>query len=610
MIGNAVSENVLSSHENGTVQVIYGGPALLPPDELILSEDSDSLVLRTSFHPLVLDPNTADTDLTYELLSSTHITVTADGENWIVAPDENWSGSENLQLIVSDENYADTTSWGLTVTPVNDAPVLVDISSQEIAEDSSLVIVLSAVDIDGDTLSYSAESEELNLTILVSSDTLLVTPAANWTGTAIVAVTVDDGSGSDNATDTGTFMLAVTPVNDAPVLTVPLGGVSIYEDIPEAVAVDRLEDYFSDPDTGDTLSFTAILLDLGLDSLSILWNENDSTSLTIYPESDFSGIVRVQVTSVDVVGASVSDTLSVLILNVNDPPVIETVFSDTSIFEDDTLRVSFFIHDLDGDVLNVTVAGDTSSISGSYIDSVLSVWADPNWHGEVSITLSVSDADTTITSSFALEITSVNDPPTVFALISPVDSLVYSNPDSVFMVFDWEEALDVENEAVTYTLDLFSPSLDTSFTLTETNIRLDVESWPRSEWITWDIFATDGTDTTWCEHPFSIQIDHVVGVEDVVFPETFTVLPAYPNPFNTSTTIRYGLHFESDLTLMVYDLRGRVVHQHTQSNNPPGWYEFEWAGRDQTGNPVSSGVYFCTIRSAENYETIKMLLLK
>ena len=75
-----------------------------------------------------------------------------EGNQLTVIPESDFHGTVEILVTVSDYEYSDTTTFILTVLPVNDAPILDIISNQTINEDESLSIELSASDIDGDQL--------------------------------------------------------------------------------------------------------------------------------------------------------------------------------------------------------------------------------------------------------------------------------------------------------------------------------------------------------------------------------------------------------------------------------------------------------------------------
>ena len=75
--------------------------------------------------------------------------------------------------------------------PINDPPVLDSIESKSIVEDSYLQLSLSATDVDGDSLIYSADAGE-NAKVAIDGDQLRVTPENDFYGDIDVLVYVDD----------------------------------------------------------------------------------------------------------------------------------------------------------------------------------------------------------------------------------------------------------------------------------------------------------------------------------------------------------------------------------------------------------------------------------
>ncbi len=99
---------------------------------------------------------------------------------------------------------------------------------------------------------------------------------------------------------------------------------------------------------------------------------------------------------------------------------------------------------------------------------------------------------------------------------------------------------------------------------------------------------------------------------DNELPESFTVMPPRPNPFNPVTTVRLYVAPGPDqrLDLSVFDVRGRMVRRLHQGSAQVGWHEFTWDGRDDSGRGQSSGVYFVQARQAQAAKTFKMTLVK
>jgi hypothetical protein len=101
-----------------------------------------------------------------------------------------------------------------------------------------------------------------------------------------------------------------------------------------------------------------------------------------------------------------------------------------------------------------------------------------------------------------------------------------------------------------------------------------------------------------------------IGYHDNINPTEFSLHHNYPNPFNPTTTISYDLSAAYDVMLSVLDITGREITTLVQSGQSPGSYEVQWNGIDQSGNQVSTGVYFARLQAGEYSQAIKMLYLK
>ncbi|MCF7824630.1 MAG: T9SS type A sorting domain-containing protein [Candidatus Marinimicrobia bacterium] len=70
----------------------------------------------------------------------------------------------------------------------------------------------------------------------------------------------------------------------------------------------------------------------------------------------------------------------------------------------------------------------------------------------------------------------------------------------------------------------------------------------------------------------------------------------YPNPFNPATNIRYVLPDQSRVILKVYDIRGQEIITLKRGEQAAGIHEVQWSGLNQSGSPVSAGVYFARLQ--------------
>ena len=98
--------------------------------------------------------------------------------------------------------------------------------------------------------------------------------------------------------------------------------------------------------------------------------------------------------------------------------------------------------------------------------------------------------------------------------------------------------------------------------------------------------------------------------EEPNLPTQFALYENYPNPFNPVTTIRFDVPEVSDVNITVYNVLGKQVNSIDLNTMSPGQHHIKWRGIDNAGKPVSSGVYFYTIKAGDFFATKKMMLLK
>ena len=93
------------------------------------------------------------------------------------------------------------------------------------------------------------------------------------------------------------------------------------------------------------------------------------------------------------------------------------------------------------------------------------------------------------------------------------------------------------------------------------------------------------------------------------------LLPNYPNPFNPETWIPYQLAKAADVSVTIYDVGGRLVRTVSVGFKPVGYYLTReraayWDGRNETGESVSSGVYFIQFLSGDFATTRRIVVVK
>jgi len=96
------------------------------------------------------------------------------------------------------------------------------------------------------------------------------------------------------------------------------------------------------------------------------------------------------------------------------------------------------------------------------------------------------------------------------------------------------------------------------------------------------------------------------GVESA--PEDLTLEPNYPNPFNPTTQIKFGLPRASHIRLQIMNVRGQTIRVLVDEQRAAGWYTVTWDSKNETGRDVASGIYLYLIE-ADNKKILKKLTL-
>jgi len=87
----------------------------------------------------------------------------------------------------------------------------------------------------------------------------------------------------------------------------------------------------------------------------------------------------------------------------------------------------------------------------------------------------------------------------------------------------------------------------------------------------------------------------------------FELFNAYPNPFNSSTTISYNIPKPCEIIITLFDINGREIRKLRFNNKAAGTHNFVLNAVNSDNEPLSSGVYFVELQ-AEHYKAIKKLI--
>ncbi len=103
--------------------------------------------------------------------------------------------------------------------------------------------------------------------------------------------------------------------------------------------------------------------------------------------------------------------------------------------------------------------------------------------------------------------------------------------------------------------------------------------------------------------------EDVEEVASKLLPEVFSI-GLQPNPLHGSTTIALALPVAGNVSVEIFDVRGRRVKTLVDEARSAGYHDIVWYGRDASGSVVGSGVYFCRVKiDGESVALEKMIKL-
>ena len=324
-----------------------------------------------------------------------------------------------------------TASSGITVTPINDAPVLAGpIAAQAATQGVGFAFTLpgsSFTDADaGDVLTYTATlASGAALPAWLSFDagtqTFSGTPANADVGSINVRITARDGSDGSF----GDFTLDIANVNDTPLLAAPIGDQAATQDV--AFVFNLPANSFTDADVGDVLSYSATLAS---GAALPTWLSFDANTLTFTgtPANADVGAINVRVTASDTSSAAVFDDFTLTVANVNDAPVITSngggAAASVNVAENNPTVTGVTATDSDAlDVLRFAITGgaDAARFGIDPVSGALSfvvapdreLPADANRDNRYEVIVSVSDGALSAQQSLFIDVANVDEAPSI-----------------------------------------------------------------------------------------------------------------------------------------------------------------------------------------------------
>ncbi|MBK7632742.1 MAG: T9SS type A sorting domain-containing protein [Ignavibacteriales bacterium] len=133
--------------------------------------------------------------------------------------------------------------------------------------------------------------------------------------------------------------------------------------------------------------------------------------------------------------------------------------------------------------------------------------------------------------------------------------------------------------------------------------------------ISLNFLTTDLRDTSDNQIPIQSQngVIHIFGptfINNEIQNSSDIGLQSYPNPFNSSTRIDYTAKYGADTDFYIYSITGEEIFSYRVDANSDRNISFTWHGKSSDGTVLPSGVYLLTVQNKNDFQRIKIILLK
>ncbi len=415
--------------------------------------------------PLLLSAESSDTGI----IPLPLIIYTSPMSNGVLrfTPASNRSGDVLLTVRLDDRGTSNNVTlrmFTVHVRPINDPPSISDIPSQWSPEDTALTVNFTIGDVEtaASNMMLTVTSTDTNLTPMANfamsgtgaTRQLRLLPATNQSGAATITITVEDAQGG---TASDSFLFVINPVNDPPTLA-PISDVTVMENSgPHTVPLDGIGSGAADE--LQTLAVSVWSSDPAFIQPSVLYSQgNASGSLSFTPAHGSTGVVTITVTVDDgaLANHALSRSFTIEVLPVDSPPVVGSIAA-VATREDEPVTVPFNIDDAETPLASLLVtvrSSDTNlvpqsglSVTGSGTVRLLHMLPATNASGSAMITVSVADTNGgSASTSFALTVQPVNDPPAVAA---PASLTISEDTASPFAAITLQ---DIDSDVMTVQL--------------------------------------------------------------------------------------------------------------------------------------------------------------
>ena len=206
--------------------------------------------------------------------------------------------------------------------------------------------------------------------------------------------------------------------------------------------------------------------------------------------------------------------------------------------------------------------------------------------------------------------------PGSFSTVYPLNQSVHDQSEIEFI---WNRPLDPDPIETLHYQVIFTTTYEDWLSLTnfisseiieeDTSIILQLENDSRYYW---GVMVTDSDGFSLLSND-SLPQELIIGnlnISDFNFPSKFSLYQNYPNPFNPVTKIKYDIANQGNVSLSIYDIKGRKIISLVNKQQEAGTYSVLWNGRNDFGENLPGGLYIYRIQSGSFLSTKKLLYIK
>jgi gliding motility-associated-like protein len=514
--------------------------------------------------------------------------------------DQNQNEPFTFTVIANDgssENAIATRTFTVRIIPVNDAPSI-SIESPWVHQEDftgaptrSVVLAPPPADEVGETITWeiSPAPESLNfINLSFSEGTFTATAVADAFGEATLSIRAFDGTDYSTPIE---FKVIVVPVNDAPSISIESPWVH-QEDFTGAPTRSVVLAAGPANEAGETITYEVTPDPASADFINLSFSEGTFTATAV---ADAHGQMEFSIRAFDGTDYSAAIPFTVIVQPVNDAPGGPgdggggggggDGLGPFTYLEDELaiLDLNDYFTDPDGDVLQYTFvdmpAWFLQGVSDNGLSGLLQGTPDQEDVGDYSITVTVSDGEYSLTTTFMVHVIEVNDPPQIHDLREETETFINQALEPLTFTVSDEETPADQLEVDAHVLG--GTSLIRSFAL----INEGEGAW-RIEWsLQPNAYGVDTVQVRVTDEDGLSTIAKSVikvGLQDL--PDVPNLITPNGDGLNDSWNI-LGLEEFRNHEIRVFDVRGRLVFSSRQYGPSR-----EWDG-SLNGNPLPDGTY-------------------